>query len=74
MTLENHDMHGIPPLDPTEGQIYVELVRDKVVGGCDNAYNISKYYIHPTTDGELGWQSSISASSNFDNALENWKN
>ena len=37
-------------------------------------YNISKDYIHPTIDEELGWRSASSASSNYEDALENWKN
>ena len=37
----------------------------------DNSYNIYEYYIYPITDGDLGWRSSSSASSNYDDALEN---
>ena len=55
MTFENHHMHIISPLDLAEGQRYVEPVKEEVVGGWDNSYNISKDYIHPTTNGELGW-------------------
>ena len=35
---------------------------------------MSKDYIHPTVDGELGWHSASSTSSDSDDALENWKN
>ena len=55
MTFENRDMRIITPLDPLEGQRYVEPIKDEVVGGWDNAYNISKDYISPTMNGELGW-------------------
>ena len=61
-------------MDPNEGQRYIEPVKDEVFKGWDHAYNISKDYIHPTTDGELGWHNAISASSDSDDALENYKN
>ena len=54
MNFENRDMRIISQLDPNEGRRYVEPVKEKVVGGWDNAYNISEDYIHPTADGELG--------------------
>ena len=71
---ENHNIRVIAPMDPNKGRIYVELVKDEVVKGWDHAYNISKYYIHPNVDGELGWHNASSASSDFDDALENWQN
>ena len=52
----------------------MELVKEEVVRGWDHAYNISKDYIHPTVDGELGWSSSSSKSSDSNDALENWQN
>ena len=72
MTFENQEIRVIAPMDPIEGWRYVELLKEEAVRGWDHAYNISKYYIHPTVDGELGWHISSSASSNFDEALENW--
>ena len=54
-TFENHDMQIISLLDPSEIQRYVEPVKEEVVGGWDNAYNIDEDYINPTADGELGW-------------------
>ena len=58
-------------MDPNKGRWYIELVKDEVVRGWDHTYNISKVYIHPTIDEELGWHSASSASSDFDDALEN---
>ena len=55
MTFENCDTRLIAPLDPLEGQRYVEPIKDEVMGGWDNAYNVSEDYINPTVDGELGW-------------------
>ena len=40
----------------------------------DHSYNISEEYIHSTVDGELGWCSDSFASSDSDDASENWKN
>ena len=42
MNFENHDMQIISPLDSSEGQRYVEPVKEEVVGGWDNTYNISE--------------------------------
>ena len=53
MTFENHDTRVISPLDPLEGHQYFEPIKDKVMGGWDNTYNVSKDYINPTADGEL---------------------
>ena len=69
MTFENRDTRVICPLDPLEGQQYVEKIKDEVVGGCDNAYNVSKGYINPTANGELGWKSIKSTYSYYDEAL-----
>ena len=61
-------------MDPNKGQRYIEPVKDEVFRGWDHAYNILEYYIHPNADEELGWCSSSSTYSDFDDALENWKN
>ena len=72
MTFENQDIRVIALMDPNEGRRYIEPRKDEVVRGWDHPYNISEYYVHPTTDGELGCRSASSASSNSDDALENW--
>ena len=74
MTFENQDVRVIAPMDPHEGQRYIEPVKDEVGRSWDHAYNISEDYIHPTVDGELGWCSASSASSDSGDALENWQN
>ena len=61
-------------MDPNEGRRYIEPVKDEVLRGWDHAYNISEDYIHPNADGELGWSSTSSASFDYDDALEKWKN
>ena len=61
-------------MDPQEGQRYIKTIKDEVRRSWDHAYNISKDYIHPTVNGELGWCNASSASSDSDDALENWQN
>ena len=61
-------------MDPQEGRRYIEPIKDEVRRSWDHVYNISEDYIHPTVNGELGWFSAISASSDSDDALENWQN
>ena len=56
------------------GRRYIEPVRDEISRSWDHTYNISEDYIHPIVDGELGWRNDSSASSDSDDALENWKN
>ena len=72
MNFENCDIRVIAPMDPNEGRRHVEPVKEEVVGGWDHAYNISEDYIQPIVDRELGWKSYSTASSDFDDALENW--
>ena len=72
MTFKNKYFRVIAPMDPNEGRRYVEPVRDEAVKGWDHAYNISEDYIHLIVDGELGWRSSSSGSSKFDDASKDW--
>ena len=74
MTFENQDIRVITLMDLNEGRRYIKTIKDEVVRGWDDIYNISKDYINPTADGELGWRSAISASSDSNDALENWQN
>ena len=46
-------MRVIALLDPTEGQSYIERVKDEVIRGWNDAYNISEYYIHLTANGDI---------------------
>ena len=74
MTFENKDIRVITPMDPTEGQRYIEPVKDKVVKGWDHTYNIYEDYIHLIADKELGQRSTSSMSYDSNDALENWQN
>ena len=74
MTFGNQDIRVIAPMEPQEGRQYIESIKDEVGRGWDHAYNISKDYINHTVDGELGWCSASSTSSDSNDALENWQN
>ena len=54
-------MWVVSPIDPLEGQRYVELVKgEHQEWYLDNIYNISSTmddYINPTTNGNLSWKS-----------------
>ena len=65
MTFQNQDVKATSPMDPQEGHRYIEHVKDEVSRSWDHAYNISKDYIHPTVDGELGWCNTSSAPLNL---------
>ena len=54
MTFENRNIKVIAPMDQNEGRRYVEPIKEEVVGGWDLAYNISKAYLHPTANREMG--------------------
>ena len=47
MTFENQNIWFIVPMDPDEGQRYIEPVKDEVVRGWDHAYNISEKLYSP---------------------------
>ena len=75
---EDDEMRVVAPLDPLEGQRYVEPVFNEGQGDhLDNIYNVTALeedYINPTTDGNLRWRCASSCSSDSREALENWKN
>ena len=71
-------MKVVSPIDPLEGQRYVEPVNNEGKGDyLENIYNISalKYdYVNPTVNGNLSWRSASSCISDLGKALENWQN
>ena len=68
-------MRVVAPIDPLEGQRYVEPVKGEYHEGyLDNIYNISSTmddYINLVADGKLSWRSVICCSSDSGEALEN---
>ena len=78
LSFEDKEMRVVSPIDPMEGQRYVEPVYNKGQGDyLDQIYNVTAMqedYINPTTDGNLSWKSASSCTCNSREALENWKN
>ena len=74
--LDHADLRVITPLDPKEGRIYVEKVREgMIVEGLDRIYKViaqTEDYINPTDDGNLSWRGITSCTSDYDEVLENW--
>ena len=66
------------PIDPLEGQRYVEPVHsERQENYLDQLYNImssKEDYINPTADRNLSWRSVSLCMSDSGDALENWKN
>jgi len=63
------------PIDPGEGQRYVEPVR--VERELDNIYNITltkEDYVEPDVDGKLSWENASSWDGDSEQALEDWQN
>jgi len=69
------DTWVISPLDPKDGQRYVETIRGGMAAeGLDNIYKVTKSvedYINPTTDGNISWRGISSCTSDSDEGLEN---
>jgi hypothetical protein len=75
MTFESCEYRVIAPLDPSEGERFVEPT-------CLDLEEINQLYIttareenyvNPTADGVLRWRSITSCASDSDIGLENWQ-
>ena len=64
-------------LDPKEGEIYSEVVRDDIENQeIENIYNISgckEDYVNPTDEGEINWCSICSFDLDLEEDMEIWK-
>jgi hypothetical protein len=75
MTFESGDYRVIAPLDPSEGERFVEptcLDLEEI----DQLYRTTARdadYINPTADGVLSWWSITSCTTDSDTGLENWQ-
>jgi hypothetical protein len=75
MTFESGEYRVIVPLDPSEGERFVEptcLDLEEI----DQLYRTivhDEYYVNLTVDGILSWQSITSCAIDLDTGLENWK-
>ena len=78
LSFEYDEMRVVAPLDPLEGQRYVEPVFNEGQGDhLDNIYNVTALkedYINPTADGNLSWRCASSCTSDLGEAIENWHN
>ena len=76
LSFEDDEMRVVAPLDPLEGQRFIEPLFNEGKGDhLDNIYNVNSLkedYINPTTDGNLSWRCSSSCISDLGEALENW--
>jgi hypothetical protein len=75
MTFESGQYRIIAPLDPSEGERFVEAT-------CLDLEEINQlyitimreeYYVNSTVDGVLNWRSITSCAFDLDTGLENWK-
>ena len=76
LSFEYDEMQVIAPLDPLEGQRYVEPVfNEGHHDDLDTIYNITTLredYINPTVDGNLSWKCESSCTLDSGEALEKW--
>ena len=75
LSFEDDEMRVVAPLDPLEGQRYVEPMFNEGQGDhLDNIYNVialKEDYINPTADGNLSYKFLISCTSDSGEALKN---
>ena len=75
LSFEDNEVRVVSPIDPLEGQRYVEPVYNEGQGDyLDQIYNVTALqedYINPTVDGNLSYKSAISCRSDSREALEN---
>jgi hypothetical protein len=75
MTFESGEYRVIVPLDPSEGERFVEptCLDLEEIGQLYRTTTHDEDYVNPTTDGELSWQSNNSCAIDSDTSLENWQ-
>jgi hypothetical protein len=77
MIFESGEYKVISPLDPSEGERYVEPVTENMLTeDVNQLYRTTAHeedYINPTADGILSWRSYSSCASYSNVGLENWK-
>jgi hypothetical protein len=75
MTFDPRDYRVIAPLDPSEGERFIEITfldLEEIVQ-MYRTTTCNAYYINPTTDGVLSWRSITSSTKDLDTELGNWK-
>ena len=78
LIFEDSELRVVTPIDPLEGQRYVEPVNNEEQGDyMDHIYNITSErddYGNPTFDKNLSWHIISSSTSDLGEALESWQN
>ena len=75
MVFESEGTGVIVPLDPIEGERYIEPAWEEEE--VDHIYKLTvrdKDWINPTADGVLCWEKDNEFFSNSDEEIENWQN
>ena len=78
LSFKDNEMRLVSPIDPLEGQRYVEPINNEgPYDYLDQIYNVTALqedYINSTANGNLIWKSASSCTSTSGEALENWQN
>ena len=77
MNFEGKCLRVIVPLDPSQGERYIDPVRDEDQDVLDHIYNITakeEDYVNPTPEGIMDWKCDSSCMTDSDEGLENWQN
>jgi hypothetical protein len=75
MTFESGEYRVIAPLDPSEGERFVEptCLDLEEINQLYRTTAREEDYVNPTADGVLSWRSIMSCTSDSDTGLENWQ-
>jgi hypothetical protein len=75
MMFESGEYRVIVPLDPSEGERFIEptFLELKEIGQLYRTTACDEDYVNPTADGILSWKSITSCETNSDTNLENWQ-
>jgi hypothetical protein len=75
MTFESGEYRVIAPLDPSEGERFVEptCLDLEEIGQLYRTTARDEDYVNPTADGVLSWRSITSCATDSDTGLENWQ-
>ena len=75
MTFQSGEYRFITPLDPSEGERFVEppCLDLEEINQLYRTTTPIEDYVNPTTDGVLSWRSITSSASDSDTGLENWQ-
>ena len=75
MTFESGEYKFIVPLDPSEGERFVEptCLELEEINRLYRKTTREEYYVNPIADRVLHWRSITSCASDSDTGLENWQ-